>query len=97
MRMLSIVVLMSTLLSGCMSSKVVFDESFNRRPPVTYEDYFDYYFLGLKGDNMVSLNQVCLTEKPLAVEYLYSVEDIVISAFALGIYTPRTLRVWCGP
>lgn len=85
------------LLSGCVSSKVILDRKTydpHRRPD--YVDYFDYYFLGFKGDRHVNLRTVCQDQRPLAVETVRTVEDGVITFYTLGIYSPLTVRVWCG-
>jgi hypothetical protein len=79
-----------------MSSRVVFDSKWEPGSRAVYEDYFDYYFFGLIGENHVDVQRVCMDQKPYAVRRLRSGEDFFISLVTFGIYTPATVRVWCG-
>ena len=82
--------------SGCMSTKVQLDSKWDRSAPYTYEDYENYYLLGLVGNPAIALQTVCMDQKPYGVQRLKGVEDGLITAFTLGIYSPATVRVWCG-
>lgn len=82
-------------LCGCMTSRMVFDNSQKLPREPSYEDFFDYYALGFIGRNKVDVAQVCMDQKPLLIEKRQSFEDVLIGVMTLGIYTPLTVRVWC--
>ena len=84
------------LLTGCMSTRVIFDPKWDSRMRATYEDYFDYYFFGLSGHPEVNLQKVCMDQKVYAFKRFKSPEDAIITWVTLGIYSPATVRVWCG-
>lgn len=83
-------------LPGCMSSRVILDPKWEPGTRAAFEDYFDYYLFGFIGQNSLDVQKVCMDQKPLAVRRLRSGEDAVIALLTLGIYTPATVRVWCG-
>jgi len=84
------------LLTGCMSTQVALDSRFQPSQPPAYEDYFDYYWFGLSGNSTVDLQKVCVDQKPYGFRRLRSLQDGFIGIITLGIYTPVTVRVWCG-
>jgi hypothetical protein len=79
-----------------MSNRVVFDPSWPGGGKPAYEDYFDQYLLGLVGKPTLNLQKVCMDQKPRAFQYFKSAEDVALTALTVGIYSPVTVRVWCG-
>lgn len=86
----------SLVLTGCMSTRVSFDPKWDARSKPVLEDYFDYYLLGLIGENEINLQKVCMDQKLYGMRRFMSFQDGFITAITLGIYTPMTVRVWCG-
>jgi hypothetical protein len=85
------------LLSGCVSSIVQTDYKLNAKAPPQYEDYFDGYLFGwVGGKEKVDLVRVCMDQKPYGFQKLHSGEDLFFAVITFGIYTPTTVRVWCG-
>jgi hypothetical protein len=83
-------------LTACMTARVQLSEKWDRRTPPAYVDYFDFYGLGLWGDATVDLQKVCMDQRPHGFEKIKSAEDTVLTYFTLGIYSPVTVKVWCG-
>lgn len=81
---------------GCSSTRLVYSEKFDRTQKPVYEDYMDYYFLGFVGHPSVNVQKVCMDQKPLALQRIFTFDDALISLVTIGIYTPWTVRVWCG-
>jgi hypothetical protein len=82
--------------SSCVSTQIVLQPKADTHRRADYEDYFDYYAFGLIGDNSVDVQKACMDQKPQKIQRLRSFEDGLISFYTLGIYTPLTVRVWCG-
>ncbi len=80
-----------------MSTRMKLDERWDatKQKPV-YVDYFDQYLLWTIGRPSVDLAQVCVDQKPYGFQHHRSAEDGLIALFTIGIYTPTTVRVWCG-
>jgi hypothetical protein len=83
-------------LGGCMSTRLEFSPKWDPSEKATYEDYFDYYFLGFVGDPVVNVQKICMDQKPYGLKRFKSPEDGFLTAITLGIYAPVTVRVWCG-
>lgn len=81
---------------GCTTTEVVLNPRWNSYAKPVYTDYFDYYWLGFVGTNSVDLQRVCMDEKPYAIQKVRTFEDIFLASITLGIYTPLTVKVWCG-
>lgn len=84
------------MFNGCMSTKLQLSPGWNRRAPPAYVDYMDYYLLGLVGDPYLSIPKICMDQQPHGVQKIKTVEDSLITLFTLGIYSPITVKVWCG-
>ena len=91
-----LVLLFLALSSGCMSTQIQYDEKWNKRVAPVYVDYFDYYFLGLVGQPTLSLQKICMDQKPYGVRRRKTAEDGLITLVTVGIYSPATVEVWCG-
>ena len=89
-------VLLFLITCGCMSTRVVFSEKFHLRNKPSYVDYFDSYWAGLKGHPQVALQKVCLDQQVHAFERVKTAEDGILTAITLGIYSPSTVKIWCG-
>ncbi len=63
------------------------------------KEYKNYFVLGFAGSQSYSLAKACLDQKPAAFETYFGLEDILLGVVSLGIYTPKTVAVWCvdGP
>lgn len=79
-----------------MSTKVALHPKWDPSVKPTYTDYFDYYVFTLVGKNTVNLAQVCMDQKPLGFQRVKLPDDIILSVITLGIYSPVTVKVWCG-
>lgn len=89
-------------LSSCAAVQVDFTKNVtpeieqSLRAKATFTDYRNLYFFGTVPKADINVAKVCLDEDPLRVRTFSSLEDILFTTFSLGIYSPRTVEVWCG-
>jgi hypothetical protein len=83
-------------MAGCMSAQMRLNEKWDSSVKPSYVDYTDYYLGGIIGGGDFNLQKICVDQKPYGFQRYISPEDVVIRTFTLQIYTPATLRVWCG-
>ncbi len=95
MKRLALPLLLLTAAS-CMSTRVQLHPKFDFHIKPIYIDYADYYFLGLMGKPVLNLQKICMDQKPYGFQRAKSPEDGIITLFTLGIYSPTTVKVWCG-
>lgn len=88
--------LLLLLSAGCTTTQLRLHSEWDKFSKPSYEDYFDYYLMAFVGREQVVLQKVCMDQKPYGVEVSRSAEDILIGVYTLGIYTPLTVKVWCG-
>lgn len=62
-----------------------------------YEETLPYYFFGLVGKPHLDVRKICFGNKVEYIRNIYTPEDISINVKTLFIYTPKTVRIWCGP
>ena len=72
-------------------------DSFSKEGKASYSKNLNYFLFGLfPFKHSVSLKEAC-EKKPFRQAYSYhNFWQATISLVSLGIYTPRTLEVWCG-
>lgn len=85
-----------TITAGCMSARVVFSDNFRPGTRPVYVDNFDYYWGGFKGSPQVALQKVCMDQRIHAFQRIKTAEDGILTVVTLGIYSPSTVKVWCG-
>ena len=85
-------------LVGCATVKMVPGGHDPVNTPFAMEENFDFWFFGTVGGPIqYDASFLCPKQNLAKIEIGYSGEDILISTFLLGIYTPKTARFWCVP
>ena len=85
------------------------DEAFRHHPiyahikdlsvegPATRERNLNYFFFGFfPFRHEVKLSELCGTDKFRQAYVSNNLWQGLVSIFTIGIYTPRTLKIWCG-
>ena len=55
----------------------------------------DFFFWGLVGEHHVDVKQICNDAKVIQMQSQRKFADNLLSFVTLGIYSPRTINVWC--
>ena len=87
--------LLLTLTTGCASVNVRTDGLAESQKPPTYEQSFEFWWWGLKGEHSVNVREVCLGKGVQQMQAVTSFKDSAVTLLTLGIYSKRTARVWC--
>ena len=62
----------------------------------TYRATRPYFFWGLAGDDVhVHVDRICLGKDADQISSEYTAGNVLTSVITLGIYIPRTVKVWC--
>ena len=61
----------------------------------TYEDSKSYFWWGLSGSHEIDVVEVCKGKEVEQVQSQFTFLDGVKTVFTLGIYAPKTAKVWC--
>ncbi len=54
-----------------------------------------FYAFGLVGDQSIDVRMACGSQQPVQIQARTTGTDFVVSILTLGIYTPRSVRIWC--
>lgn len=83
------------MLSGCAAVTITETGEPNFRYYPNYEESKPFFLWGLIGDHRIDVSKIC-TEKPVVqMQTKFSSWDVLYSALTLGLYLPRTAKVWC--
>lgn len=96
-RSIAMLLLAASTVSGCARVTIVSEASVkveNKRPD--YSKKQDFFLFGIIGEEHVDVLDICFDKPVVKMQTLDTFSDRLISSLTLGIYTPRTARVWCG-
>lgn len=54
-----------------------------------------YYWWGLKGEHTIETEKVCDKRRVLQMQSITTLSNWALQVITLGIYAPRTAKVWC--
>ena len=60
-----------------------------------YESSKAFFLWGLIGHPKINVSQICNGKMPVQVQTQRTFVDGILGAITLGIYFPRTAKVWC--
>jgi hypothetical protein len=55
----------------------------------------NYFFWGLAGEHTIDVKEICGSKGVEQVQSLRTFGNGFVGAITLGIYTPKTAKVWC--
>lgn len=59
-----------------------------------YSERKNYFFWGLAGEHRIDVTEIC-PAGPVQMQSIQTGVDGLLGVITLGIYAPRTARVWC--
>ena len=60
-----------------------------------YENSESFFLWGLVGEHTVNVTQVCSNRKVTQMQAQFTAIDVILGTITLGIYAPRSAKVWC--
>ncbi|BFM08689.1 Bor/Iss family lipoprotein [Halioxenophilus aromaticivorans] len=86
---------LAILMSACSSVTVRTDQLSKNREPPNFQKRYNYYWWGLKGGHAVNVRLECQGKPVEQMQSLYTTSDWLLGLVTVGIYLPRTARIWC--
>jgi hypothetical protein len=83
------------LLAGCASVTVRPDGGPKLTTRPDYAQSKAYYFWGLGGVHTIDVAAICGERNATQFQSRYEALDVAYSIVTLGVYMPKTARVWC--
>lgn len=84
----------TVVLTGCMTQTATLKPNTATTP--TFEETQSFFISGIGQSKTINAVKICGGQDKIAkVESFWSAPNILLGAVTLGIYTPRTARVYC--
>ena len=93
---LFVVAVMLVTVSGCATVTITQQGEQKIISHPTYEKSQAFFLWGLVGDKYIDVKEVCGTKEVKQMQTQFTFVDELLSFITLGIYAPRTARVWCN-
>lgn len=83
------------VLSGCAAVTItqIGESNFENRPH--YEESKKFYLWGFIGEHHINVKEICQDKAVKQMQTKFSSWDVLWSSLSLGLYLPRTAKVWC--
>ena len=94
--MKKLLILSAIILSGCSTVSIHPDRTTKLVSKSSYEESKDFYFWGLGGEHSIDVVKVCCDKTVSQMQTQLTLKDGLLTAITLGIYSPHTVKVWCG-
>jgi hypothetical protein len=93
-----LIILFFTLIifSGCSSVTIRTDNQAKSYEPSSYQQNVTYWWWGLYGEHYINVREACQGKTVKQMQSYFSFTDSLSSIFTLGIYLPKTARIWCN-
>lgn len=62
----------------------------------TWQERKPYFFLGMVGEHEIDVGPICGDRPVDQMQTQFAFTDILITLISVGVYTPKTARVWCA-
>ncbi|MBI4598441.1 MAG: Bor family protein [Candidatus Omnitrophica bacterium] len=83
------------VLSGCATVTLTQQGERTISSHPTYEKREAFFLWGLVGDHWIDVRKVCGTQNVQQMQTQFTFLDELFTFITLGIYAPRTAKVWC--
>ena len=87
--------MISMLFSACANVTIRDKGTEKIDTPPTYSSSKAFFFWGIAGTGHVSIKEVCGGKKAIQLQSQKTFFDGFLGLITLGIYAPRTAKVWC--
>ncbi len=86
---------LAVALAGCATVTITPNGQSKLTTSPTYENKQAFFLVGLIGERHVDVQAICQGRGVRQMQTVDTFSDRLLGLVTLGIYTPRTARVWC--
>lgn len=90
-----LILVLTVMISACSSVTLRTDGAEKTKVNPDFQKSYDYWWWGLKGEHSVNVREVCKGRKVKQMQSVFTLKNAFVGLITLGIYQPRTARVWC--
>jgi len=67
----------------------------SKKNTTSFTHYSHYLLFGLIGLDTLDEGKLCQNQDLVRVENYFTVEDILFMLTTVGLYTPKSTKIWC--
>ena len=86
---------MLTAVTACSPVTIRSDDQAKTYEAAHYQKTVSYWWWGLKGEHNINVREACRGLPVKQMQATSTFTDALAFIFTLGIYMPRTAKVWC--
>lgn len=64
--------------------------------PPKYSKTHNYFFWGLMGEKYINTKRICRRKRVRQMQTQFTFVNSLLTLLTLGIYSPKTAKVWCS-
>lgn len=84
------------VLAGCYSVTSRPAGGFKVATTPSFDQRQDFYLWGLVGESHINVKQVCEAKQVTQMQSQMTPVDALLGLVTIGIYSPKSARVWCN-
>ena len=81
--------------SGCQTVTLRPEGGIRDTSPAAFEERQSFFFWGLGGTSKVNVKKACSGGEATQMQTQFTFLDGFLGVITLGIYSPRSAKVWC--
>ncbi len=81
--------------TGCQTVTMVKDAKSNTAEDPSWQESQPFFLFGLVGERHIDVVKACNGQTPTMVAAQTTFLDGFLGVITIGIYTPRSLKIWC--
>lgn len=82
-------------LCSCSSVTLRTDDQRETHDTPSFQQRYTYWWWGLQGEHDVNVRIVCQDKGVEQIQTVNTVGDTLLQVITMGIYSPRTAKIWC--
>ena len=82
-------------LTGCAAVTITQSGESDFQYRAQYEESKHFFLWGLIGEHHVNVQEICQDKPVRQLQSKFSSWDVLWGSLSLGLYLPRTAKVWC--
>ena len=83
------------LCSACATVTIRPDGGARINSTPTFEQSYGFFLGGLIGEANIEVSKICKDKTPTQMQTEFTFVNGLLGAITLGLYSPRTAKVWC--
>jgi LysM repeat protein len=80
---------------GCASVSISKTEHIKNKRTPDYQVTKNYFLFGIIGEHTIDVNAICKENNVEKIKSQHTFQNVVFCIISLGIYFPKTAKIWC--